>query len=52
MREKKIDQYRILNDIKNTQDRLDLIYPNAHQLNISDNGRYFTVTLKLSLNND
>ena len=35
--------------LPNTKKRLDLLYPNKHELNISDNGKVYAVYLKLDL---
>ena len=35
--------------LPNTKKRLDLLYPNKHELNISDSGKVYSVYLKLDL---
>jgi len=35
--------------LPNTIQRLELLYPNKHELNISDNGKVYSVYLKLDL---
>ncbi|MFI2742181.1 sensor histidine kinase [Zhouia sp. PK063] len=38
--------------LKNVQNRLQLLYPNAHELNITNNGKTFTVSLTLNTIHD